>query len=259
MEPPVRPGGQLGRIPAKRMAPASARYPGPTIAASHAGRPAPAVRQTPSHRDTVCCVHSWVSPGSRGCSAANHSLSRRLIRQIARWSPECRSTASTHGHGASSGVARRAYAERPPGRSTSFRSALTTAYADRAVRVTADRSVTRKKQAQDRIPHLQTVGLTHVDGDLLIVPPVNANGMDTAEPPLRPTLIAAPASPNVPGWSALVRAPTRFARRRTAKIAHRRVTVGHGSDQNNEPVDVFPAGPDPTNDAAGAHRGSCGQ
>lgn len=37
-----------------------------------------------------------------------------------------------------------------------------------------------------------------------MVPPVNTNGalnrLDTPDPPLRPTVIPAPASPNVPGW-----------------------------------------------------------
>lgn len=152
--PPVRPGGRLGRryrCPGQTDGASRRQVPSPTIAASHAGRPARPSDKTPSHRDTGLLRPLLGRARGQGVVLQpSHSLSRRRIRQIARWSPgvalpqrRARSryeSALLRGRSASSpcGTIRRAG---QPTRSARLQRMPTT-----PSRVTADRSVTRKSK-----------------------------------------------------------------------------------------------------------------
>ncbi|CKR69744.1 Uncharacterised protein [Mycobacterium tuberculosis] len=174
--------GSVGDIavPAKRMAPAGARYPVPPLPpVTQVDRPG---RRTKHHRTgtQVCCVHSWVEPGVKGLFCNRHIACRgdefgklRVGHRVSLYRK------GAHGHGMNRrffGVeARRAHAERSAGQVNQLGQHDFSVCRPR--RPASQQTAQSREKASARSDSTSSNGRPDTSTvTWVMVPPVNANG-----------------------------------------------------------------------------------
>lgn len=181
--PPVRPGGRLGRryrCPGQTDGASRRQVPSPTIAASHAGRPARPSDKTPSHRDTGLLRPLLGRARGQGLFCNRHIACRgdefgklRVGHRVSLYRK------GAHGHGMNRrffGVeARRAHAERSAGQVNQLGQHDFSVCRPR--RPASQQTAQSREKASARSDSTSSNGRPDTSTvTWVMVPPVNANG-----------------------------------------------------------------------------------